>query len=84
MNIKKRAFTNTALALKEFDKVQPERDKTWLEVKSDSGVTRCMLADLVALEKVQAAFHLDTMDINCKDSCKLISIDFMRSMAVGT
>lgn len=77
----KRQFPNTKAALVEYDAGVLARDKAWKDVDSNEAADAAEAADNAALAKVQDAFHLDTQDINSRDNCALVDLDFMRKMA---
>lgn len=81
--IKKRNFTNTALALIQYDAGAADRQLAWDTVETNNDVAQCEERDKLALRAVQDAFYMDTHDINSKESCQLVDLAFMRRMAEG-
>lgn len=81
--IKKRTFANTAAALAVFDAGAEERLAAWGNVQVDADVRACEAEDSAALAKVQEVFHQDTADINSRDSCRHVDLQFMRRMVQG-
>lgn len=81
MNITKRKFTNTQAALIEYDASALPRNEAWNDASCNESVDAAEKADKDALVAVQAAFHLDTQDINSREHCALVDLDFMRRMA---
>ncbi|MFK3740909.1 hypothetical protein [Massilia sp. TN1-12] len=80
-NIKRRTFNNTAAALIEYDAGAAAREGAWNRVEQNVDADAAQQADLLALRKVQEAFHKDTSDINSLDNCYRVDIDFMRRVA---
>lgn len=76
-----RQFANTAAALVVYDAGRAARRAAWDAIETDDDATAAKEADRAALAMVQAAFHSDTSDINSKEHCALVDIDFMRRMA---
>lgn len=82
--VKRRSFTNTIAALAAFDASAAEREEAWNKAETNEAIDAADLADLVALRKVQRAFHQDTSDINSQESCYRIDLAFMRRAAAQT
>jgi hypothetical protein len=81
MNITKRKFTNTHAALIEYDASALARNEAWNDASCKESIDAAEKADKDALASVQASFHLDTHDINSRENCALIDLDFVRRMA---
>lgn len=78
-----RKFTNTATALAVYDGSAAARCAAWDKVVCNDDVNTCVAADAAALALVQDAFYTDTADINGRDNCALVDIEFMRRMVAG-
>lgn len=76
-----RTFEHTRKALEHYDFTAPTRAMSWDYVECADDVMACEAADKEALDLVREAFYLDTHDINSKDNCMRVDIDFMRKMA---
>lgn len=79
-----RVFENTRKALQEFDETAAQRAQAWSVVETNDEVGACEVADNAALNKVREAYYLDTKDINSKDNCMRVDLEFMRRMAEGS
>lgn len=75
------AFENTKAALKVYDEGKAEREARWHVSLSNAQVDAAEKADMDAIERVQLAFHRDTMPANSVDNCKLLGINDIRHMA---
>jgi hypothetical protein len=82
LNIKRRSFEHTAAALVEYDAGKQARDNARNRVERNEDVDAAQEADLMALRKVQEAFHKDTHDINSLEHCYHADIAFMRRMTL--
>ena len=71
-------FKHTKQAFVEYDAGRLERSKAWDEAWDSKTIDACQTADRLALEKVQAAFFLDTSHTNSREKCQLATLEFMR------
>lgn len=79
--MKMRTFDNTRKALIEFDAGAAERQRLWDSIESNQDVEAAVAADNAAKNKVREAFYEDTKDINSKENCMCVEVDFMRRLA---
>lgn len=68
-------------ALAEYDRTTLERERLWDTAESNAAVAAAEEADLVALNKVRAAFYEVTQDRNSRESCQRVDLGFMRQIA---
>lgn len=76
----KRTFENTRKALVEFDEMAAQRAHAWTTIETNDEVEACAAADTAALNKVREAYYLDTKDINSRENCMRVDLEFMRKM----
>ena len=73
-------FTHTRAALQEWNNTDPERQKAWRTIKTESELDQCQANDAAALALVQNAFYQDTYHINSMHHCRLLNIIDICSM----
>lgn len=79
----KNTFSNTRVALAEFDAGKEFRNSLWAGAETTDDVAAAELIDQEALIKAQTAFHEDTKDINSREHCRRVDIAFMRQCVAG-
>lgn len=73
-------FPNTAIALKQYDATEHEREELYRKARSNSGVIKWSRRAARDLKAVQNAFFNDTSRFNARDACLRTPISFMRKL----
>ncbi len=81
MTTEKRSFANTRAALIEYDAMAAHRDHLFNTVESNADVAAWEQVCLDDLNDVREAFWHDTKDINSRDNCMRVELEFMRKCA---
>lgn len=68
-------FANTRAALAVYDAGQAERDAAFERATTEVEISECVIAEVIAEEKVQDAYYQDTGAINSREHCRFMKID---------
>lgn len=73
-------FPNTAIALKQYDATEHEREELYRKARSNSGFGKWSRRVARDVKAVQLAFWNDTAGLNSKDTCLITPLSFLRKL----
>lgn len=73
-------FPNTAIALRQYDATEHEREELYRKARSNSGVNKWSRRAARDMRAVQLAFYNDTARLNSKETCLITPLSFMRRL----
>lgn len=73
-------LVNTALALRDYDRDAPAREKLWKDAETDEDIFEWRYQEKDASDDVRRAFWADTKDRNSYDSCMVVGISYIREL----